>query len=124
MPLNTELLVESAKTDLRIDFDFLLSSLFLKIYTDDNPSTEAERVQDNELNKTLVEKMERVRDNDFFTSMAVRGSDARFTRGWMRLEEYRHRWEKPYYQTYTDSQWKKQCDDLQEIYDEIKDAKP
>ena len=93
-----------------------------KLLQDDNPSTEDVMAEDNALNKRLVERMEGVREAEYFGLLAVRGSNERFMRGWMDLEEHRRHWELPYYETRTDAQWQEMLDEIQAIHNMIKDA--
>ena len=114
--------VQWARQDLRSNYAGLVSLLNCKLTLYYNPSTEEVKAEDNDLNKSIVKKMEEVRDADFFVYLVVQGSDEKFMRGWKALEEHRRHWELPYYETYTDAQWREQYDDIQNIYNLIKDA--
>ena len=114
--------VQWARQLLRSKYAGLVSLLNCKLTLDYNPCTEELMAEDEDLNKSLVKKMEEVRDDDFFVYLVVSGSDEKFMRGWKALEEHRRRWELPYYEKYTDAQWREQYDDIQEIYNLIKNA--
>ena len=123
MPLKPAQRIEWARQVLRTTYSELMMYLSMKLDKDDNPSTVEEMTKDNDLNKNLVERMENIREDDFFALLAVRGNHERFLRGWMGLEEHRRHWELSYYEVRTDIQWQEHLDDLQAIYHEIKDAK-
>ena len=123
MPVDPALLVSGAHTHLELNYTMLMTWLECKLTSFTNPSTEDQMANDNDTNKRLVNLMEDVREDDFFAQLAVRGSHERFLRGWMLLEEHRHHWELPYYETRDDAQWKQHLEELQMIKDTIGDAK-
>lgn len=123
MPLTTAQRIEWTRQVLRTTYAELMAFLVIKRLTVNSPRTEEDMVKDDDLNKVLVEKMEKIREDDSFALLAVRGNHQRFLRGWMLLEEHRHHWELPYYETRTDTQWDEHLDDLDAIHAEIKDAR-